>query len=165
MRELALSVTNAILTINPDSWHWSYTIVNFQNCLITLDDPLGMPATILGIKQRLGIVHILQKVQSWAVSMQTARDERSRPFTFRMQVTCTQADSYQCGPRQWSRAPLYVSSKASRRRARKASSTCRLAHVMMKSSICAARRMRARSTFSFQTPLLHILLLPGRRSS
>ena len=100
MRELALSVTDVILTINPDSRHWSYTIVNFQNCLITLDDPLGMPATILGIKQRLGIVHILQKVQSWAVSMQTARDERSRPFTFRMQVTCTQADSYQCGPRQ-----------------------------------------------------------------
>jgi len=91
MRELALSVTDVILTINPDSRHWSYTIVNFQNCLITLDDPLGMPTTIVGIKQRLDTVRILKKRQSWAVSMQTARDERSRPFTFRVRVPCTQA--------------------------------------------------------------------------
>jgi len=86
MCELALSMTDAILIINPDSRHWSYAIVNFQDFLTTLDDPLGMPETMLGIKQRLGIVRILKKVQSWAVSMQTARDERSRPFTFRLRV-------------------------------------------------------------------------------
>ena len=86
------------LTINPDSQHWSYAIVNFQNCLITLDIPLGMPASTLGIQQRLGIVKILKQVHSWAVSMQTARHERSRSFTFRVRVTCTQADGYQCGP-------------------------------------------------------------------
>jgi len=51
MRELALSVTDAFLTINPDSRHWSYAVVNFQNCLVTLDDLLGMPAIIFGIKQ------------------------------------------------------------------------------------------------------------------
>jgi len=60
MHELALSVTDAILTINPVSLHWTYAIVNFQNCVITLDDPCRMPATIFGIKEHLGAVDILQ---------------------------------------------------------------------------------------------------------
>ena len=108
IRDRALSVTDAILTINPASQHWSYAIVDFQNCLITLDDPFGMPASIHGIKQRLGIVRILKKVHSWAVNMQTARDERSRPFTFRVRVTCTQEDGHQCGPHTTANILLYT---------------------------------------------------------
>jgi len=56
-----------------------------------------MPASIVGIKQQLGTVRILQELKCWATIMQTARAKISRPFTFRMRVTRTQADRYQCG--------------------------------------------------------------------
>jgi len=39
MRASALSVTDAILTINPASLHWTYAIVDFQSCVITWNDP------------------------------------------------------------------------------------------------------------------------------
>jgi len=98
MRESALSVTDAILTINPTSLHWTYAIVNFQNCVITLDDPCGIPASILGIKKHLGTVRILQRLNIWATTMKRARDMISRQFAFMVRVSRTQVDGYQSGP-------------------------------------------------------------------
>ena len=98
MREAALSVTDAIITVNDISLHWTWASVSFENCLITLDDPCGAPQDLYEIKKRPGIVCTLRKLQRWAVSMQAAREEKSRPFTFRVRVTRTQHDDHQCGP-------------------------------------------------------------------
>lgn len=159
MRELALSVTDAIFTINPKKQHWTYAIVDFRICIITLDDPLGLPSSVDELKLETGVVRTLTRLHKWAVSMQTARSLGLKwqllgsnkpltgieiqhpflastlsstkveftheelgilsgivtdsfikvgdlyykpailpPFEFRVRLTTTQRDSYQCGP-------------------------------------------------------------------
>jgi len=76
--------------------------------VITLDDPCGMPATIVGIKEHLGAVNILQQLNICSTTIKTARDEISRPFAFRVRVTRTQVDGYQCGPHTTANIVLFA---------------------------------------------------------